>query len=464
MKRVEIGTVLATSQPGDKVTVAGWIKSIRGSKNLSFVQINDGSHFDSIQIILEPNLENFDEVTSLLTGAALRVDGEIRASEGKGQRIELVPSAVEIVGECDPSSPIQKTRASFEFLRSVAHMRTRTNTFGAVFRMRSELSFAVHKFFNDRGFFYAQTPILTTSDCEGAGEVFQVTTLDLDKAIPKTDKAEVDYGQDFFGQRCGLTVSGQLEAEVLAQSLGKVYTFGPTFRAENSNTTRHAAEFWMIEPEIAFADLQDDLELAEEFVKALITHAFDKCGSDLDFFDKRIQKGLKAKLEAIVNSDFAVMDYTDAINVLQKKAKKAKFQFVPEWGADLQTEHERFLTEKINKRPTFIINYPKSIKPFYMYCNDDDKTVAAFDLLVPRVGELIGGSQREHRVDVLESRMKEQGMDLAGYKWYTDLRRFGTTPHAGFGLGFERAIMYITGMENIRDVQLSPRTPGSASF
>jgi asparaginyl-tRNA synthetase len=464
MKRVEIGTVLETSQAGDKLTVAGWIKSIRGSKNLSFIAINDGSHFDSLQIILEPTLENFEEVTALLTGASITVEGEIRESEGKGQRVEMVPIKVEIVGECDPSSPIQKSRASFEFLRTVGHMRTRTNTFGAVFRMRSELSFAVHSFFNQRGFYYAQTPILTTSDCEGAGEVFQVTTFDMEKDLPKTEKGELDYSKDFFGQRCGLTVSGQLEAEVLAQSLGKVYTFGPTFRAENSNTTRHAAEFWMIEPEIAFADLQDDIKLAEDFVKHLIQHAFDKCGRDLDFFDQRIQKGLKQKLEAILKADFAVMDYTEAVNVLQKKAKKAKFQFVPEWGSDLHTEHERFLTEKINKKPTFVINYPKCIKPFYMYCNDDDKTVAAFDLLVPRVGELIGGSQREHRLDVLESRMKEQDMSLEGYKWYTDLRRFGTTPHAGFGLGFERALMYITGMENIRDVTLCPRTPGNASF
>jgi asparaginyl-tRNA synthetase len=464
MKRVEIGTVLATSQAGDKITVAGWIKSIRGSKNLSFVQINDGSHFDAIQVILEPTLENFDEVSAQMTGAALAVEGEVRESQGKGQRIEIVPSKIDIVGSCDPSSPIQKSRASFDFLRSVGHMRCRTNTFGAVFRMRSELSFAVHKFFNERGFVYAQTPILTTSDCEGAGEMFQVTTLDMEKPVPKTDSGDIDYTQDFFGQRCGLTVSGQLEAEVLAQSLAKVYTFGPTFRAENSNTTRHAAEFWMIEPEIAFADLQDDLQLAEDFVKALIQHAFDKCGRDLDFFDQRIQKGLKAKLEAIVKADFAVMEYSEAVEILRKKAKKAKFQYLPEFGADLQTEHERFLTEKINKKPTFVINYPKSIKPFYMYCNDDDKTVAAFDLLVPRVGELIGGSQREHRLDILEHRMKEQNMELAGYKWYTDLRRFGTTPHAGFGLGFERALMYITGMENIRDVTLCPRTPGNASF
>lgn len=463
MKRTEIVKALE-GQPGDDIKIAGWVKTIRSTKNLAFLHLNDGSTFDSIQVIIDAELDNYDQVCSQITGAALYVEGTIQESPAKGQRIEVKPKSIDIVGACADDSPIQKSRASFEFLRTVGHMRARTNTFGAVYRMRSQLAYAVHKFFQERGFYYAQTPILTTSDCEGAGEMFQVTTLDMDKELPKTDSGAVDYSQDFFSQRCGLTVSGQLEAEVLAQSLGKVYTFGPTFRAENSNTTRHAAEFWMIEPEIAFADLQDDLELAEDFVKAMISHAFSHCGRDLDFFDQRIEKGLKDKLQGILDAEFAVLEYGKAVNYLRKKAKKKKFEYPVEWGKDLQTEHERFLTENYTKKPTFVINYPKSMKPFYMYCNDDDKTVACFDLLVPRVGELIGGSQREHRFDVLKSRMDEMDMDLSGYTWYTDLRRFGTTPHAGFGLGFERAIMYLTGMENIRDVTLCPRTPGNASF
>jgi len=461
MSRQDICKILAEGKPGDSIEAAGWIKSLRVSKNLAFLHLNDGTHFDSLQVVLPTDLGNYEEVTSQITGAALRVKGELQESPAKGQRVELIPTEIEVVGVCSVKSPIQKRRASFEFLRSIGHMRPRTNTFGAVFRMRSELSFAVHKFFNDRGFVYAQTPILSTSDCEGAGALFQVTTLDLEKA-PRTEGGAVDYEKDFFGQRCNLTVSGQLEAEILAQSLSKVYTFGPTFRAENSNTTRHAAEFWMIEPEIAFSNLSDDIALAEDFVKALIEHAFARCERDLSFFDKFVEKGLKSKLEAIAKADFAVIPYTEAIEILNKSNKK--FQYQPKWGEDLQTEHERFLTEEHAKRPTFIINYPKSMKPFYMYCNDDDKTVACFDLLVPRVGELIGGSQREHREDVLLARMKELKLSAEEYQWYVDLRRFGTTPHSGFGLGFERAIMYLTGMENIRDVILCPRTPGNAAL
>lgn len=461
MKRSEIAEVLKDGQAGQDIVVAGWIKSLRQSKNLAFLHLNDGSHFDNIQVIIDEALPNREQVLSLITGACLKVAGTLRESPAKGQRLEILPASIEILGACDDSSPIQKSRASFEFLRTIPHMRPRTNTFGAVFRMRSELAFAVHKFFNERGFVYTHTPIITTSDAEGAGEMFQVTTLDL-AAPPRTEQGAVDFGQDFFGERANLTVSGQLEAEILALSLSKVYTFGPTFRAENANTTRHANEFWMIEPEEAFADLQDDMALAEDFVKAMIEHAFQRCERDLRFFDERIEKGLRSKLESIAKADFAVIEYREAIAILEKSGRK--FEFPVAYGKDLQTEHERYLTEEYAQKPAFVINYPKSIKPFYMYCNEDDETVACFDLLVPRVGELIGGSQREHRLDVLEQRMRAAEMSLEDYRWYLDLRRFGSAPHAGFGLGFERAIMYLTGMANIRDVILCPRTPGNAGI
>ena len=460
-KRMEISTILKSSKPGDTVAVGGWIKSLRTSKNVAFMHINDGSDFDSIQVVIEPSLDNYDRVVSLLTGAGVFVQGQVRESPAKGQRIEIVPSRVEIVGECDDSSPVQKAGTSFEFLRTVAHMRPRTNTFGAVFRVRSALSFAVHSFFNERGFVYVHTPILTTSDCEGAGEMFQVTSMDLNK-LPKGQDGDIDYTKDFFGERCNLTVSGQLEAEIMAMSLSKVYTFGPTFRAENSNTARHAAEFWMIEPEIAFADLEDDIALAGDFVKYLVQYVFDHCERDLRFFDERIEKGLQEKLKAILEADFAVLDYTEAVEALKESGRT--FEYPVEWGEGLQTEHERWITEEYTKRPSFVINYPRAIKPFYMYCNDDDKTVACFDFLLPRVGELIGGSQREHRLEKLTQRMKECGMDPAKYGWYLDLRRFGTVPHGGFGLGFERALMFVTGMANIRDVCLCPRVPGNAAF
>ncbi len=460
-KRMEISTILKSSKPGDDVAAGGWIKSLRSSKNVSFLHLNDGSVFDSIQVVIEPSLDNYDRVVSLLTGAGVFVQGQVRESPAKGQRIEIVPSRVEIVGECDDSSPVQKAGTSFEFLRTVAHMRPRTNTFGAVFRVRSALSFAVHSFFNERGFVYVHTPILTTSDCEGAGEMFQVTSMDLNK-LPKGQDGDIDYTKDFFGERCNLTVSGQLEAEILAMSLSKVYTFGPTFRAENSNTARHAAEFWMIEPEIAFADLDDDIALAGDFVKYLVQYVFDHCERDLRFFDERIEKGLQEKLKAVLEADFAVLDYTEAVKALKESGRT--FEYPVEWGEGLQTEHERWITEEYTKRPSFVINYPRAIKPFYMYCNDDDKTVACFDFLLPRVGELIGGSQREHRLEKLMQRMKECGMDPVKYGWYLDLRRFGTVPHGGFGLGFERALMFVTGMANIRDVCLCPRVPGNAAF
>lgn len=460
-KRNEISDVLESSEPGDSITVGGWIKSLRTSKNVGFMHLNDGSTFDSVQVVLENSLENYDRMVTLLTGASVLVEGQVRESPAKGQRIEIVPSRIEIIGECDASSPVQKAGTSFEFLRTVAHMRPRTNTFGSVYRVRSALSMAVHSFFNERGFVHAHTPILTTSDCEGAGEMFQVTSLELGNP-PKDPAGGIDYTKDFFGERCSLTVSGQLEAEILAMSLSKVYTFGPTFRAENSNTARHAAEFWMIEPEFAFADLEDDVALAADFVKYLIRYVFDHCERDLRFFNERIEKGLTDKLHAILDAEFAVMEYTEAVKVLKESGRT--FEYAVEWGEGLQSEHERFITEEYTKRPTFVINYPRRIKPFYMYCNDDEKTVACFDFLLPRVGELIGGSQREHRSEKLQMRMRECGMDPEKYGWYLDLRRYGTVPHSGFGLGFERAVMFMTGMANIRDVCLCPRVPGNAAF
>ncbi len=461
MKRSEIKAVLETGKAGDIVTVAGWIKSVRESKSVGFVHLNDGSAFDSIQVLVPEGFSGREQILKQITGASLAVTGKLIASQGKGQSLELEPSSIEVLGECDPSSPVQKAGTSFEFLRGVAHMRPRTNTFGAVFRVRAEMSYAVHDFFRNRGFVMCHSPILTTSDCEGAGAMFQVSTLDAEKP-PRGPDGKIDFTQDFFGEKCGLTVSGQLEAEILAMSLSKVYTFGPTFRAELSTTPRHASEFWMIEPELAFADLKDDMALAEAFVKHLLEHLFKHCARDLQFFDERVEKGLRAKLEAVAKAEFGVIEYTEAITVLEKAGRK--WDHPISWGKDLQTEHERYLTEEYAKKPLFVINYPRSFKPFYMYCNDDQKTVACMDLLVPRVGELIGGSQREHRLDMLLARMKETGIDPVANSWYADLRRYGTVPHAGFGLGFERLLMYVTGMENIRDVQLCPRVPGNAKF
>ncbi|MCR4294042.1 MAG: asparagine--tRNA ligase [Elusimicrobia bacterium] len=461
MKRSEIKAVLETGKADDVVTVAGWIKSVRESKSVGFIHLNDGSTFDSIQVLVPAEFPGREKIIKQITGASLAVTGKLIPSQGKGQALELEPSSIEVLGECDPSSPVQKAGTSFEFLRGVAHMRPRTNTFGAVFRVRSEMAYAVNTFFHSRGFVMCHSPILTTSDCEGAGAMFQVSTLDLEKP-PRGPDGKIDFSKDFFGEKCGLTVSGQLEAEILAMSLSKVYTFGPTFRAELSTTPRHASEFWMIEPEAAFADLKDDMSLAEDFVKHLIAHAFKNCARDLQFFDERVEKGLRAKLEAVAAAEFGVIDYTEAIAILEKAGRK--WDHPISWGKDLQTEHERYLTEEYAKKPVFVINYPRSFKPFYMYCNDDQKTVACMDLLVPRVGELIGGSQREHRLDKLLERMKETGIDPVANSWYADLRRYGTVPHAGFGLGFERLLMYVTGIENIRDVQLCPRVPGNAKF
>jgi asparaginyl-tRNA synthetase len=446
---------------GKDVKLGGWVRSIRTSKALGFIMLNDGTYFNSIQVVYEENLENFDKISKLSIGSSIIVRGTLIESQGKGQLFEVMAVEIEIVGLADVDFPIQKKRHTFEYLRTIAHLRPRTNTFTAVFRVRSILAYALHTFFNERGFVYVHTPIITGSDCEGAGEMFRVTTLDLAK--PPLDPAGgVDFAQDFFGKEASLTVSGQLAVENYCMAFRNVYTFGPTFRAENSNTARHASEFWMIEPEIAFADLEDNMKLAEDMMKFICKYVLDHAPEEMDFFDKFIHKGIKERLELIVNSDFERVTYTEAIALLEKSGKT--FEYPVRWGADLQSEHERYLTEEVFKKPVFVSDYPRGIKAFYMRLNDDEKTVAAMDLLVPGVGEIVGGSQREERGDVLERRIKEMELDLEDYWWYLDLRRYGTVPHSGYGLGFERALMYITGMSNIRDVIPFPRTPNSAEF
>ena len=447
------------------VTIKGWVRNRRDSKGgFSFLVMHDGSCFDAIQVIADDSLENYeDEIKHLTTGCSAIITGKLVKSGGQGQSCEIQASAVEVTGMVeDPETyPVQPKRHTMEFLREVAHLRPRTNTFSAMTRVRNTLAQAVHRFFHQNGFFWISTPIITASDCEGAGDLFRVTQLDLAN-LPMTDKGVVDYSKDFFGKETYLTVSGQLNVETHAMALSKVYTFGPTFRAENSNTTRHLAEFWMIEPEVAFNNLSDNADLAEDFLKFVFKAVLNENPDDMQFFDQFVQKGVIERLESFQNDSFARVEYTDAIEILQKSGQN--FEYKPEWGADLQTEHERYLTEKHFKKPTVIMNYPKSIKPFYMHCNDDDKTVAAMDVLVPGVGELIGGSQREARVDVLLERMREHHLNLEEYKWYIDLRRYGTAPHAGFGLGFERLVSYVTGINNIRDVIAFPRTPGNARF
>jgi asparaginyl-tRNA synthetase len=413
-----------------------------------------------LQVVLEPTMAGYEEACRIGTGSAVGVDGVLTASPSAGQPVELRAERVTVYGGVDESYPLQKKHHSFEFLRSIAHLRPRANTFGAVFRVRSALSFAIHKFFNERGFVYVHTPIITANDCEGAGELFRVTTLDV--ADPPRVEGKADFSKDFFGEATGLAVSGQLEGELLACGLSSIYTFGPTFRAENSNTARHAAEFWMVEPEIAFADLADDADLAEDFIRYLCRFALEQCADDMAFFDKQIEPGLIQRITALADSEFVRMDYSEAINRLEKAP--TSFQYPVSWGLDLQTEHERYLTEKVVGGPMFVLNYPKDIKAFYMRQNDDGRTVAAMDLLVPKVGEIIGGSQREERLDLLQLRMDQMGIDKQGLSWYLDSRRWGSCPHAGFGLGFERLIMYLTGMENIRDVIPFPRTPGHAEF
>jgi len=459
-KRIAIKQALSVVQAQQGIRVSGWVRSVRRGKEVSFAALNDGSCFDVLQVVIAPDLPGYDEIIRVGTGACLSVIGNLTESPASGQSWELQATEVVIVGAADESYPLQKKRHSFEFLRSIAHLRPRSNSFGAVFRVRSALSFAVHKFFQERGFVNVHTPIITANDCEGAGEMFRVTTLDPE-APPKLD-GQVDWSQDFFGDRTGLTVSGQLQGELFATAFSDIYTFGPTFRAENSNTSRHASEFWMIEPEIAFADLTDNCKLAEDFLRYLVSYALEHCREDLEFFNQRIEKGLLDKLETLAAAEFKTISYTEAVDLLQKAERQ--FEFPVEWGNDLQSEHERYLTEEVFKGPLFVIDYPKQIKAFYMRLNDDGKTVAAMDLLVPRVGEIIGGSQREERLEVLQQRMIDQGIAPESLDWYLDIRRWGSCPHAGFGLGFERLLMYLTGMENIRDVIPFPRTPGHARF
>jgi asparaginyl-tRNA synthetase len=445
----------------EQILVKGWVRTRRDAKGVSFLELNDGSSLNNLQAVVAESALADGILTGVSTGAAVEVEGALVESPGKGQRWEVQATQVRLVGAADPDTyPLQKKRHTDEFLRSIAHLRPRTNKYGALFRIRSESAFAVHSFFRDRGFYYLHTPIITGSDCEGAGAMFRVTTLPHGAKEPAPSSQVA--AEDFFGQEAYLTVSGQLEAELFACALGDVYTFGPTFRAEDSNTPRHAAEFWMIEPEMAFADLHDNMDLAEALVKSLVTHVMEHCAADLELFARFVDPDLRSNLEVIANAVYVRLPYTEAIELLQRSGKK--FEFPITYGADLQTEHERYLTEEHFKKPVIVFNYPKEIKPFYMRLNDDDKTVAAMDLLVPRVGELVGGSQREERLELLEQRMQEAGMNRENYWWFLDMRRFGSVPHAGFGLGFERFLMTVTGVANIRDVIPFPRTPKHLEF
>lgn len=459
MKRTEIVHLFAAPPAdGDTVLVAGWVRTARESKTLGFLEINDGSCFKNLQVVVEAaKAGNFKEVANLNVGSAVIVTGKVVLTPDAKQSFELNADSVEIEGASDPDYPLQKKRHSMEFLRTIPHLRARTNTFSAAFRVRSEAAFALHKYFNDNGFVYVHTPIITGSDCEGAGSMFRVTTLDP-VGPSLTEEGVVDYGEDFFGRETNLTVSGQLEGETLAQAFGKIYTFGPTFRAERSNTTRHAAEFWMLEPEMAFTDLAGNMDIAEEMLKFAVRYLLDRCPDELAFFNSFVDQGLLERLRAMVDADFARISYTDAVAQLEEH--NDAFEFKVFWGCDLQSEHERYLTEQIYKKPVFVTDYPKEIKSFYMRLNEDGKTVAAADLLVPGIGELIGGSQREERYDLLLRRIEEMGLCRDDYEYYLDLRRYGTTKHSGFGLGFERLLMYVTGISNIRDVQIFPRTYG----
>lgn len=443
------------------VTISGWIRTLRASNAFGFIEINDGSFFKNIQIVFDEKLDNFKEISKLPISSSLTITGTLVATPDAKQPFEVQAKEIIIEGMSNSDYPLQKKRHTFEYLRSIAHLRPRSNAFSATFRVRSVAAYAIHKFFQEQNFVYTHTPIITGSDCEGAGEMFRVTTLDP-KTPELTKEGNVDYTKDFFGKETNLTVSGQLNAECFALAFRNIYTFGPTFRAENSNTTRHAAEFWMIEPEIAFADLQDDMELAEAMLKYVIQYVIDECPEEMQFFNSFVDKGLLERLNHVVSSDFARVTYTEAVEILEKCGKE--FDYPVSWGIDLQTEHERYLTEEHFKKPLFVTDYPKDIKAFYMRMNDDNKTVAATDLLVPGIGEIIGGSQREERLDVLKSRMAELGLNEEDYWWYLELRKYGETKHAGFGLGFERLIMYITGMSNIRDVIPFPRTTGQSDF
>ncbi len=447
---------------GKEVVISGWIRNNRASNKFGFIELNDGSFFKPIQIVYESDfIDNFDIVAKANLATAIKVVGKTVLTPEAKQPFEIKASKIEILADSNEDYPLQNKRHSMEFLREIAHLRPRSNTFSAVFRIRSMVAYAIHKFFQERGFVYVHTPIITGSDCEGAGEMFRITTLDMEN-LPKNQTGEIDYSKDFFGKEASLTVSGQLEGETYALAFKKIYTFGPTFRAENSNTARHASEFWMIEPEVAFAELEDNMKLAEDMIKYIIKYVLENAPEEMDFFNKFVDKGLKERLNGIVNSKFTHVTYTEAVDILLKSGKK--FEYPVEWGIDLQTEHERYITEEVFGKPVFVTDYPKEIKAFYMRLNDDNKTVGAMDLLVPGVGEIIGGSQREERYDVLASRMKESGLEEKDYWWYLDLRKYGGVKHSGYGLGFERIIMYLTGMGNIRDVIPFPRTPKSAEF
>ncbi|PSB06247.1 asparagine--tRNA ligase [filamentous cyanobacterium CCP1] len=455
--------LLRTGQPDESVTIQGWVRTKRELKEFAFVEVNDGSSMAGLQVVLNQDLPDYAEMVKMLnTGASIEVTGVLVPSPGKGQRIELQANTVKVYGEADPETyPLQKKRHSFEFLRTIGHLRSRTNTLGAVFRVRNACATAIHNFFQERGFLWVHTPVITASDCEGAGELFTVTTLDL-KKVPLTGEKAIDFSQDFFGKPAYLTVSGQLEAEIMAMAFTNVYTFGPTFRAENSNTSRHLAEFWMVEPEMAFCDLEGNMDLAEAFLKYVFSYVLKHCPEDMEFFNQRIDNSVLATADNIINNEFARISYTEAISLLEKTDRT--FEFPVSWGLDLQSEHERYLAEEHFKKPVIVTDYPAQIKAFYMRMNDDGKTVRAMDILAPKIGEIVGGSQREERLDALERRIDELGMPKEELWWYLDLRRFGTVPHAGFGLGFERLVQFMTGMTNIRDVIPFPRAPLSADF
>ena len=463
-KRIKVKDLLKC-EAGRKVTVKGWVRTKRGNKNVAFIALNDGSTINNIQIVVDKTAFEESLLTKITTGAAIRVSGDLVESVGSGQSVEIQAGEIEIYGECDPMRyPLQKKDTSFEYLRTVAHMRPRTNTFGAILRIRNQMAFAIHKFFNEKGFVYLHTPLITASYCEGAGQMFKVTTLDLEN-VPRNKKGEVDYTKDFFGKETSLTVSGQLEGELGATALGEIYTFGPTFRAENSNTPRHLAEFWMIEPEMAFYDIKDNMDLAGEFIKYLVKHALDNCMDDIKFLNDRYDNELISRLEGVADTESVRLPYTEGLRILEEAIPNGtSFEYPVGWGTDLQSEHERYLVEQHFKKPVILTDYPKDIKAFYMKQNEDGKTVRAMDVLFPKIGEIIGGSEREASLEKLENRISELGMSRRGLEWYIDTRRFGSVPHSGFGLGFERLLLFVTGMSNIRDVIPFPRTPKNAEY
>ncbi len=462
IKREKINSLLQSNAIGSEVNVKGWVRTRRGNKNVNFVALNDGTTINNIQVVIDIQKFGEEYLKPITTGACISVNGMLVASQGQGQSVEIQAEEIEIYGTADPTTyPLQKKGHSLEFLREIAHLRPRTNTFGAIFRMRHHMAYAIHKYFNDHGFFYFHTPLITASDAEGAGSMFEVTTLNMDN-LPITEEGKIDYAQDFFGRQTNLTVSGQLEGELGAMALGQIYTFGPTFRAENSNTPRHLAEFWMIEPEMAFCDIKDNMDLAEDFLKYLIRYALDSCKEDIDFLAQMYDKELVDRLNFVVANDFVRLTYTEGVEIL--KASGQKFEFPVDWGTDLQSEHERYLVEKHFKRPVILTDYPREIKSFYMKQNEDGKTVRAMDVLFPKIGEIIGGSEREADYDKLMNRVKETGMNIEPIWWYLETRKFGTAPHSGFGLGFERLMLFVTGMTNIRDVIPFPRTPKNADF